>query len=100
MGLLCQKLAGPSRSHFHYERHTADARVGEPQPVQGIMLMPGPQRYSHNQRDSNEEPLLALAAQLGGCWREALALDGWVWVRRIARWMPVEIELPEREHHA
>lgn len=59
--------------------------------------MPGPQRYSHNQRDSNEEPLLKIAEQLGGCWREAPPLDGWIWVPRMAKWMPVEIKRPEVE---
>lgn len=62
--------------------------------------MPGPQRYHHNTRDGNEEPLLKLAEQLGGCWREGPPLDGWIWVPRIAKWMPVEIKLPEREGHA
>ena len=62
--------------------------------------MPGPQRYSHNQRDTNEDPLLKLAGQLGGCWREAPPLDGWIWVPRQAQWMPVEIKDPKREKHA
>lgn len=62
--------------------------------------MPGPQRYSHNTRDGNEEALLKLAEQLGGCWREGPPLDGWLWVPRMAKWMPLEFKLPEREHHA
>lgn len=59
--------------------------------------MPGPQRYSHNTRDSNEEPLVKLVYQLGGCWREGPPLDGWVWIPRLRTWMPVEIKHPGRE---
>lgn len=62
--------------------------------------MPGPQRYRHNTRDANEDQLLKLVEQLGGCWREGPPLDGWVWAPRMSRWMPVEIKKPEREHHA
>lgn len=48
-----------------------------------------------NPRDLNEDPLLRLAEQLGGHWREGPPLDGWIFHR--GRWMPVEIKRPERE---
>lgn len=54
-------------------------------------------RYDRNQRDANEKALLAVAARLGCAWREQGPLDGWVWVARQGRWMPVEIKIPERE---
>lgn len=54
-------------------------------------------RYSHNTRDANEAELVGLAARLGGAWREDGPLDGWIFVPRLARWMPVEIKRPERE---
>lgn len=59
--------------------------------------MSGSMRHNRNTRDANEQALLMLAAKLGGCWREAGPLDGWTWVPRLAKWMPVEIKLPERE---
>lgn len=54
-------------------------------------------RYSHNTRDANEQPLIKLAGQLGAAWREDGPLDGWVFVARLGKWMPVEIKVPERE---
>lgn len=54
-------------------------------------------RHSHNTRDANEQDVLDIALKLGAVWREGPPLDGWVWVPRLAKWMPVEIKLPERE---
>jgi hypothetical protein len=54
-------------------------------------------RYNRNTRDANEQPLVQLSEGLGGWWREDGPLDGWVWIPRQARWMPVEIKMPERE---
>lgn len=48
-----------------------------------------------NPRDANEDALLAVAARLGGHWREGPPLDGWIFVR--GHWWPVEIKKPERE---
>lgn len=59
--------------------------------------MSGPQRYNRNTRDANEVALITVAEKLGACWREAPPMDGWIWVPRMAKWMPVEIKLPERE---
>ena len=59
--------------------------------------MAGRINYRRNTRDANEQPLVKLAERLGGAWREDGPLDGWLWVPRQARWMPVEIKLPERE---
>ncbi len=46
--------------------------------------MPGPQRYSHDHRDNNEDPLIALAEQLGACMRKGPPLDWWAWISRRA----------------
>jgi hypothetical protein len=54
-------------------------------------------RYDRNHRDANEQALLDVAHRLGGAWHEIGPLDGWIWVNRLARWMPVEIKIPERE---
>ena len=51
--------------------------------------MPGPQRYSHDHRDNNEDPLIALAEQLGACMRKGPPLDWWAWVPRRAMWVPL-----------
>lgn len=62
--------------------------------------MPGPQRYSHDHRDNNEDPLIALAEQVGACMRKGPPLDWWAWVPRRAMWVPVEVKDPKREGHA
>lgn len=51
--------------------------------------------HRHNQRDGNEDELLAVAARLGAHWLEAPPLDGWIWCR--GQWLPVEIKQPARE---
>jgi hypothetical protein len=57
-------------------------------------------RYNRNTRDANELALITVAKALGGEWLEEGPLDGWVWIARQRRWMPVEIKLPEREGQA
>jgi hypothetical protein len=51
----------------------------------------------YDKRDANELPIIQHARRLGAQWRQAPPLDGWVWIARQNRWMPVEIKLPERE---
>jgi len=52
-------------------------------------------RLADNTRDANEDPLIALAQQLGGHFHPGPPLDGWIVARGV--WLPVEIKLPERE---
>jgi hypothetical protein len=52
-------------------------------------------RLADNHRDANEDPLIALAQQLGGHFHPGPPLDGWLLARGV--WLPVEIKLPERE---
>jgi hypothetical protein len=54
-------------------------------------------RYNRNNRDANEIALITHAKALGAEWQEEGPLDGWVWISRLERWMPVEIKIPERE---
>jgi hypothetical protein len=53
-----------------------------------------PHRHGHadTHRDGNEDPLIALAEQLGGRFRPGPPLDGWLWAR--GYWLPVEIKRP------
>jgi hypothetical protein len=46
-------------------------------------------------RDANEGPLVTLARRLGAHWMQIGPLDGWVWVERFDRWVPVEVKNPE-----
>lgn len=59
------------------------------------MRPPHRHRHADTHRDGNENPLVALAEQLGGRFRPGPPLDGWLWAR--GSWLPVEIKLPERE---
>lgn len=54
-------------------------------------------RHNRNQRDANERALIELAASLGAHWIETPPLDGFVWIPRMAKYMPVEIKIPDRE---
>ena len=60
----------------------------------------GMKRHNRNTRDANEAALLTVARTLGADWLEEGPLDGWLWVARQQRWVPVEIKKPEREGHA
>jgi hypothetical protein len=60
--------------------------------------MSGNKRHNRNARDQNERALIELAASLGAQWFEEGPLDGWIFIPRMgARYMPVEIKIPERE---
>lgn len=59
------------------------------------MRPPRRHRHADTHRDGNENPLIALAEQLGGRFRPGPPLDGWLWAR--GYWLPVEIKQPERE---
>jgi hypothetical protein len=52
-------------------------------------------RLADVHRDSNEDPLIALAERLGAKWFEFGPTDGWIVHRKT--WTPVEIKRPERE---
>lgn len=59
--------------------------------------MSGNKRHNRNHRDANERALIELAASLGAHWVEEGPLDGWAWIPRMGKWMPVEIKAPEKE---
>jgi hypothetical protein len=52
-------------------------------------------RLADVHRDSNEDPLIALAERLGAHILMCGPLDFWVFVR--GAWYPVEVKRPERE---
>lgn len=54
-------------------------------------------KIRYDKRDGNEHELVAFAKNFGAHYRIGPPLDGWLWIPRQARWIPVEIKLPERE---
>ena len=59
------------------------------------MKAPRLHRLADVHRDSNEDPLIALAERLGAHIFMTGPLDFWCWIR--GRWLVVEIKRPDRE---
>lgn len=54
-------------------------------------------RYTVHRKDRNHDAIVGAAEAYGAWFIKAPPLDGWVWCKRLNKYMPVEIKMPERE---